>query len=87
MLKAHDLCNIHLPIYREILLQLQILLSSNTLLLDGRDHTPLEAFDFEQPFAVNGDEEERANCRRLFVRLLEEIEVKTATVGHDCWKD
>jgi len=46
--------------------------------------TPLEYFDIERPVTRSEDEGTKLRCRELFLQLLESIESKTATVGHDC---
>lgn len=59
----------------------------DTKQLNLEGYTPLEAFEVERPIYRNEDEATRLRCKELFLQLLESIEIKTATVGHDCWKE
>lgn len=53
--------------------------------IDGK--TALQLFDENRPILHPENDATRLQCRELFLRLLESVEVKTATIDHNCWKD
>lgn len=59
----------------------------DTKKVDERGNKPVETFELDRPFHLIEDEATTLRCKEFFLQLLESIEIKTATVGHECWRD
>lgn len=56
-------------------------------LRDLEGYTLLQWFDNYRTTWVVEDETTRLQCREAFIKLLESVKIKSATTGHDCWKN